>query len=88
MSTLSMVGQTVYADLLSHSFPLYWSVELFYAALKIRSKWWIDKCPSIITLGHTIFALHRHNIIFGEHICHSRYVSTNNESIRRHSQYK
>ena len=39
--------------------------------LEIRSKWWMDKCPSIIILGQTISDLLRH--IFEEvHMYHSR----------------
>ena len=52
--------------------------------LEIRSKWQMDKCPSIIVLGQTISDLLGH--IFGEvHMCHSRCASTNNESRNRHS---
>ena len=34
------------------------------AVLEIRSKWWTDKCPSIIVLVQAISALLRH--ILGE----------------------
>ena len=58
-----------------------------YAVLEIRSKRWMNKCPSIIILGQTISDLLGH--IFGEaHMCQSRCPSTNNESINRHSQCK
>jgi hypothetical protein len=41
------------------------------AVLGIRSKWWMDKCPSIIILAQTISVLLGH-IVEDVQMCHSR----------------
>ena len=54
------------------------------AVVKRRSKWWLDKCLSIMILGQTISALFED--IFEEvHMCHSRCASTHNENTSIHT---
>ena len=42
------------------------NVRVLVPVLEIRSKWWMDKCPSIIILGQTISAFLGHVILLSK----------------------